>query len=541
MTDTPNMSVYTTFTKAGQKHPQRPFVNTLPETAEIYGIPAGEITYAEAMNEVETLAARLSEAGYGRGHRVMLLLENRPAFFIWWLALNKLGASVVPINPDLRTSEIGYITNHAEPVLAVAISARLDSLRAAVGQTDVSLQVIGLNDKIPAPRSNGALALREGSHENCEAALLYTSGATGQPKGCILTNTYFLEAGEWYSTTGGLCALETSGERMITPLPIFHMNAMAYSFMAMVAVGGCLTILDRFHPRSWWKSVRDSRATCLHYLGVMPSMLIGAQPDVGEKAHAVKFGFGAGVDPKIHDEFESRFGFPLVEAWAMTETGAGAVICANRLPRRTGESCLGAPEANLEIKIVDDTGQPVNSGSGELLVRRAGANPRHGFFAGYFKNQEATDKAWQDGWFHTGDIVRQEKDGSMFFVDRKKNVIRRSGENIAAVEVESVLLKHRAIRSIGVTSVPDPIRGDEVFACVVVDKSKNSDMIKDIMEWSLQQIAYYKVPGYIAFVEALPMTSTQKVQRAALKAQATALLKEGAAFDTRYMKKRVAA
>lgn len=225
----------------------------------------------------------------------------------------------------------------------------------------------------------------------------------------------------------------------------------------------------------------------------------------------------------------------------MTETGAGAVICANRLPRRTGESCLGAPEANLEIKIVDDAGQQVSSGSGELLVRRAGANPRHGFFAGYFKNQAATDEAWLDNWFHTGDIVRQEIDGSMFFVDRKKNVIRRSGENIAAVEVESVLLKHPAIRSIGVTSVPDPIRGDEVFACVVVDKSRNADMVKDIMEWSLQQIAYYKVPGFIAFVDALPMTSTQKVQRATLKAQAAELLIAGAVFDTRHMKKRVAA
>lgn len=535
------MSVYAAFANASKKHPQRPFVNTLPETAEVYGIPVGEISYGEAMSEVETLAARLSDAGYGRGHRVMLLLENRPAFFIWWLALNKLGASVVPINPDLRTSEIGYITNHAEPVLAVAIPARLDSLREAVGQTDVSLQVISTAEKIPSPRSNGALAHREGSNENCEAALLYTSGTTGQPKGCILTNTYFLEAGEWYSTTGGLCALENSGERMITPLPIFHMNAMAYSFMAMVAVGGCLTILDRFHPRSWWKSVRASRATCLHYLGVMPSMLMGAKPHAEEKTHAVKFGFGAGVDPKIHDEFESRFGFPLVEAWAMTETGAGAVICANRTPRRTGESCLGAPETNLEIKIVDDAGQIVSTGPGELLVRRAGSSPRHGFFAGYFKNQQATDEAWQDGWFHTGDIVRQEADGSMFFVDRKKNVIRRSGENIAAVEVESVLLKHPAILSIGVTSVPDPIRGDEVFACVVVDKTKKSDMVKDIMEWSLQQIAYYKVPGYIAFVDALPMTSTQKVQRAALKMQAAELLKKGAVFDTRSMKKRVAA
>jgi long-subunit acyl-CoA synthetase (AMP-forming) len=133
------------------------------------------------------------------------------------------------------------------------------------------------------------------------------------------------------------------------------------------------------------------------------------------------------VDPKLHAAFEARFGFPLVEAWAMTETGAGAVICANQLPRRVGESCLGKPGPELEVRIVDTDGYVSKSGPGELLVRREGRDPRRGFFAGYFKNPEATDEAWADGWFHTGDIVRREADGSMFFVDRKKNVIRRSG------------------------------------------------------------------------------------------------------------------
>ena len=110
---------------------------------------------------------------------------------------------------------------------------------------------------------------------------------------------------------GGIATLSSDGERMITPLPIFHMNAMAYSFMAMVAVGGCLTVLDRFHPRSWWQDVRDAQATCLHYLGVMPSMLMGSEPNANDQNHHVKFGFGAGVDPKLHAAFEKRFGFPL--------------------------------------------------------------------------------------------------------------------------------------------------------------------------------------------------------------------------------------
>lgn len=534
-------TVYAAFEDTAARHPERGFLNVLPETAEIYGIAAGEVSYAEAARQVVALRKRISAAGYLPGQRVMLLMENRPAFFLWWLALNGLGLSVVPVNPDLRAAELSYMIDHAEPVLAVAIPARGDDLRAAARQAGRDMPVIAPEGPLPAPATREAIAARQGGAEEAEAALLYTSGTTGQPKGCILTNTYFLDAGRWYVETGGLCALSQDGERMITPLPIFHMNAMAYSFMAMIAVGGCLTALDRFHPRSWWASVRASGATCLHYLGVMPSMLMGAEESAADRDHSLRFGFGAGVDPKLHAAFEARFGFPLIEAWAMTETGAGAVICANREPRRVGESCLGAPEAGLEVRLVDDAGHEADQG--ELLVRRAGADPRRGFFAGYFKNAEATDEAWSEGWFHTGDIVRRAPDGAMFFVDRKKNVIRRSGENIAAVEVESTLMRHPAVASAAVAAVPDAVRGDEVFACIV-PKDTGADLAvlaREITEWCLTQLAYYKAPGFIAFVEALPLTATQKLQRGVLKTLAAELLDDPATQDLRGMKKRTAA
>jgi acyl-CoA synthetase (AMP-forming)/AMP-acid ligase II len=505
------------------------------------------MSYRQVQEQVTELAAALQQKGYGPGFRVMLLLENRPQFFVWLLALNRIGASVVPVNPDLRHSELTYMAGHSEPSLIVGLANRCDELAAAASDAGLSVPVIAPGDPVPQPGTAGAVALRVDETgealggEEMEAALLYTSGTTGNPKGCILTNTYFLEAGRWYAEAGGLCALTPNGERMITPLPIFHMNAMAYSFMAMVAVGGCLTVLDRFHPSSWWRSVRESGATCLHYLGVMPSMLMGAPEEPADRDHSVRFGFGAGVDPKLHAAFEARFGFPLVEAWAMTETGAGAVICANQLPRRVGESCLGKPGPELEVRIVDTDGYVSKSGPGELAGPREGRDPRRGFFAGYFKNPEATDEAWADGWFHTGDIVRREADGSMFFVDRKKNVIRRSGENIAAVEVESALMRHPAVKAAAVAAVADPVRGDEVFACLKVDGEPGEALALEIVGWCLGQLAYYKAPGYVAFVDALPLTSTQKIQRRELKDLAERLVQDPATVDTRAMKKRTAA
>ncbi len=533
-------TVFEAFAATAKRWPDRPFLNVLPETADVYGIEAAELGYGAALSEAERLGDALRQVGYEQGQRVMLLVENRPDFFLWWLALNNLGLSVVPVNPDLRAAELSYMVGHSEPVLAVSITSRAMVLQAAAVDAGVDMPVIAPGDPLPTPRPGAVVAAREGAAADAEAALLYTSGTTGQPKGCILTNTYFLQAGQWYARAGGLCEITTQGERMITPLPLFHMNAMAYSFMAMVAVGGCLTVLDRFHPSTWWKSVKASDATCLHYLGVMPSMLMNAEPSMSDRDHAVRFGFGAGVDPKLHAGFEDRFGFPLVEGWAMTETGAGAVICANHLPRRVGESCLGRLEPEVQARIVNDDGQDCD-GPGELLVRHAGDDPRRGFFAGYFKNKEATDEAWQGGWFHTGDIVRREPDGMMFFVDRKKNVIRRSGENIAAVEVESILMRHPAVIGAGVAAVPDTVRGEEVFACLVVKEVPGSTLAREITTWVLSQLAYYKAPGYIAFVTELPVTATQKVQRATLKKLAADLMPGSETVDTRAMKKRSAA
>ncbi len=246
------------------------------------------------------------------------------------------------------------------------------------------------------------------------------------------------------------------------------MNAMAYSTMAMVTTGGCLIVLDRFHPKSWWETVRAARATAVHYLGVMPPILMQVPPSPADRDHSVRFGFGAGVDRGLHAAFEERFGIPLIEAWAMTETGAGAVVAASHEPRHVGTSCFGRPAPSIECRVVRDDGADAGIDEpGELMVRRAGPSPRRGFFTRYLKDEEATDVAWADGWFHTGDVVRRMADGSFCFVDRRKNVIRRSGENISAVEVESVLMQHPAVRAVAVAAAPDPVRGDEVLACIV--------------------------------------------------------------------------
>jgi acyl-CoA synthetase (AMP-forming)/AMP-acid ligase II len=531
------------FAESAVRFGAKPFLCVLPETAAIYGVPAGETTYGETQSRIEVLRAAYAAAGYGHGHRVGLLLENRLDFFLHWFALNGLGVSVVPINADLRSAELEYLVGHSEIALAVAPSSRHDALSSAARAAQRTMPVIDAHAAAPPAPFVAPLA-HVAPNERSECALLYTSGTTGRPKGCVLPNRYYRHAGAWYAGIGGLAQLREGVERMLTPLPLVHMNAMAYSAMAMVRTGGCLIALDRFHPRTWWQSVRESRATVVHYLGVMPAMLMKAEPAAQDREHGVRFGFGAGVDRGLHAAFEARFGFPLLEAWAMTETGAGAVVIANREPRLVGTSCFGRAGADVEVKLVAESGSPAATDEpGELLVRHAGADPRDGFFAGYLKDDAATDEAWAGGWFHTGDIVRRGADGQLHFIDRRKNVIRRSGENISAVEVESVLLQHPRVKAAAVAAVPDAVRGDEVLACIVGDGSADDadarrSAAADIVDWCLARLAYYKAPGYVAFVDALPLTASQKVQRGELRALAGSLVGKPHCIDTTAMKKR---
>ena len=537
-------TVHAVFAATASRTPAAEFLFTESITAATYGIAPGAISWGEAAAEVERLRLAYASAGYGHGHRVGLLLENRPPFLFHWFALNALGVSVVPINADMRRAELVYLIDHSEICLAVTLPSRAQDLLAAAAEAGRPLQTLLPDASEPFPAALTAAPLAGTAiGVDTECGLLYTSGTTGRPKGCILSNAYFLRAGQWYADLTGVCSVRLDQERVITPLPLHHMNAMAFSTMVVLIAGGCLVQLDRFHPKTWLQSARESRATIAHYLGVMPAMLLSAPGTAADLQHNLRWGFGAGVDRRNHAPFESRFGFALVEAWAMTETGAGACVMASHEPRHIGTSCFGRQEDFVEIRLVDDEGHDVPADApGELLVRSSGDDPRRYFFSGYFKDEEATRQAWADGWFHTGDLVRRDAQGNFFFIDRKKNVIRRSGENISAVEVESVLNQHPAVKTSAVAATPDAVRGDEVLACIVLHDNAShespSTLAASIVAHALEQLAYYKAPGYVAFVEALPLTASQKIQRGQLRELAHALPGQSHCLDMRALKKR---
>jgi acyl-CoA synthetase (AMP-forming)/AMP-acid ligase II len=540
MTPTEPACVFAAFETTARRDGNDPFLVVPASACRGYAGGPLSYTYNEALEHIRAYCAAYRAAGFGAGHRVALLLENRPAFFFHWFALNALGASVVPINPAYRSSELSYLLGHSEAVLAVVLRERATDVRSAASEADRNIPIVSEDTVLSGLPGLSNVTAGEAPHQATECALLYTSGTTGRPKGCMLSNDYFLRMGLRYLNRGGPIRLERGRSRILTPLPMFHMNAMAGSTMGIVMSGSCLIQLDRFHPSTWWSDVANTRATGIHYLGVMPAILLARPASEDERQHQVCFGVGANVEPEHHAAFERRFGFPLIEGWAMTETGAGGAIGADDEPRHVGTRCFGRLPPTVELRLADDAGRDVPCGEpGEILVRHSGPDKRLGFFSGYLKDPEATEAAWTGGWFHTGDVASMGPDGSLHFVDRKKNIIRRSGENISAMEIEAVLQQHSAVRLVAVAAVRDEIRGEEVMACIVAEPgaATTSAAAQEIVDWSLQRLAYYKAPGWVAFVPGLPTTATQKILRGEMRALTSELMATDAAFDLRSRKR----
>jgi acyl-CoA synthetase (AMP-forming)/AMP-acid ligase II len=514
----------------------RPFL-IVPAPAA--GAPGAEIAYGEAAEAVSALRARYRAAGYGLGHRVALLLENRPAFLLHYLALNGLGAGIVPINPDYRHDEVVYLLGHSDAELAVALPQRLGDVAAAARACARPIPVIDAFD-LPADLPRPARAAHPGAPgPETECALLYTSGTTGRPKGCMLSNFYFLNAGQTYCSLGGHIEVRPGRERFYNPLPLYHMNHLAITVTAAILTGNALVLTERFSPTRWWPEVAGSGATIVHYLGVVAAMLMNQPPGPADRAHSVRFGLGAGIEPQLHEAFEARFGFPMVEVWGMTETGR--IMADSHEPRMTETRAFGRPFVGFEARVVDadDGDVPVGS-DGELLVRHSAEAPQHGFFSGYLKNEAATADAWRGGWFHTGDVVRQDASGMLFFVDRKKHIIRRSGENIAAAEVEAVLQAHEAVAQVAVLAVADELREEEVLACVVPMPGVTAGpaLAEVLFAHCNARLAYFKAPGWVLFLDRLPTTGTQKVQKTQILAPGEDPRSRAGIVDLRGRKRR---
>ena len=538
---------------AADRYGDLPLLAAPRNPARPYHPQGCEFSFAQVATFMENLAGYYAEAGYGFPHRIALALASRPEHMLHKLAMNSLGICCVPVNPDYRTGELVYLIDHSQVDLIITLASEQDRITTALQQTHHQPPVVTLEafeqGLPPAAQSRSSVQ----PHHDTPASILYTSGTTGRPKGCILSHRYELASGDWYARQGGLVSIQPRSERLYNPLPLFHVNASILSFYCMLLTGNCQIQPDRFSVSRWWQEVRESRATVVHYLGVIIPMLLKQPPSAQDRDHQVRFGYGAGVEPQLHQTFEDRFGFPLVELWGMTEMVR--TLTDNMPPRKVGTRAFGKAVPGLDVQVVDDNDNPAPDGTpGEMVIRYSAETPRKDFFSGYLDNDQATEEAWRSGWFHTGDVViRDPDDGMLHFMDRDKNIIRRAGENIAAAEVEAQLLLHPQVRQVAVIAVPDQVREAEVLACIVLKDDANpeqtldpatlseqerADLARSCFDFCHENMAYYKAPGWVWFTAEIPTTGTQKIQKHRLFAPGMDPRKQPDMIDMREHKRR---
>ena len=500
------------------------------------GAPMRSLTYAATAAEVARLAGALSAAGYGAGHRIAVCVGTCPEHYLLKLAMARLGISFVPVNPDYRPGELAYVLEDSGAVLGIADAARAGLMRAAM-EAGGRARFGALEEMGSLPEAGFAAPGSEGG-PLAEAGLLYTSGTTGQPKGCIMSHEYELMIGGVYP---GIALTQpiSESDRVFNPLPAFHVNAGVVSFIGVMLVGAAQIQPERFSASTWWRDLGETRATLFHYLGVVIAVLLADREAGPELLGDIRAGLGAGVEPALHVEFERRFGIPLIEVWGMTEMCR--VMVMDEEPRHTDTRAFGRARPDLEVQVWDDAGRECPRGQpGEMVMRHSEETPRKGFFSGYLNKLDATVEAWRGGWFHTGDTVVMDEAGILYFVDRKKNIIRRAGENIAAAEVENVLMGDERVVNVACVAVPDEVREEEVLAAIVLDKAvpQTRETALSIFTQAFEKLSYYKAPGWILFVDELPVTGTQKVVKHKLFEPGEDPRQRAGIFDFRKLKKK---
>jgi crotonobetaine/carnitine-CoA ligase len=440
--------------------------------------PGRRLTFAEVDSLTSGYAQALRDKGIQAGDRVAVLLRNQPEFPLAWLALAKLGAAMVPLNVKYRSVDASHVLRSSGAAAVVTTEEFRPLLESIDAPTTHYVETL-------EPRSGFVQQpVSPGDTVNVQ----YTSGTTGRPKGCVLSHRYWLQIGE--SLVDHFPYL-TSRDVMLTAQP-FHYIDPQWNVVAALLAGAELVILDGFHPSSFWAKVREHRVTYFYCLGAMPTLLLKMPPHPDDREHLVRVIQSSAIPPSLHAELERRWGVKWYEAFGMTETGSDIKITDEDHDAFVGTGCLGRPADHRSVKIVD----------GELLLRG------NGMMDGYLGEPDP----FVDGWFATGDRARIDDDGRVYHLGRIKDTIRRSGENIAAHEVEEVLVSHPEVRLAAVLGVPDDIRGEEVKAFVVGTATAD-----ELTEYCSQRLASFKVPRFWEFREDLPRTPSERVAKEQLR------------------------
>ncbi|MDQ6712960.1 MAG: AMP-binding protein [Candidatus Dormibacteraeota bacterium] len=443
-------------------------------------------SFRELARSTRSTALTLRRRGLNPGDRVLIAAPNSSALVHAWLGTIWAGGIPAAVNPELTNSEIDYVRDDLQPAVTllreeVALDGRVESDMPAAAVQPLEV-----------------------------AAIVYTSGTTSRPKGVMVRHAAYTETGGSFPGWIGL----KGPQRLWACLPLFHINAQAYSLMTALAHGFSLALTPKFHASTFWRDARALEVTSVNLVGAMLEFL-AAQPESTWVESRLRTIYAApGPPPAQRDQLEARFRVQMLTGYGMSENPFG---CMESATSRNKAGSIGRPRQpssrafENELRIVDPQGGEVKAGeSGELHFRNPVMTP------GYWNAPEVTAATIKDGWLHTGDAGYRDRDGDLFLTGRFKEMIRRRGENIAPAELEDALLTHPTVRAAAVFGVPAGLSEDEVVAVVVLRDGLESDEAA-LKAWLATRLAAYKVPSRIHFRDSLPTTATHRVAKDRLR------------------------
>lgn len=463
------------------------------------------ITYAAMLDRATRTAVALARHGVGVGTRFHVHLTNRPEFYDVWFAAAWLGAAVVPSNPLSTADELRHIVTHAR----CEVSVTQADLRAAVERTGIAT-VLDVDEQWVTGIGQAAAQPVEPTET---LAVLYTSGTTSRPKGVLVSHAGYLHAGDVVANHVRL----RPDDRNLIVLPLFHGNAQYYSTMSALVTGASIALAPRFSASRFSEQANVMGATVASLFAAPIRMILAQEPTAHDAAHQLRVAlFAQNITDAQVAEFERRFATPLIQLYGMTETVVPPTM--NPMYEERRADSIGRPVTGARVRVVDGKGIDVPAGeTGELLVH---GEPGWTMMTGYLDDPAATSAALRDGWLHTGDSVRRDVEGYLYFVDRRKDMIKRAGENVSTGEVEQVVNEHPDVFESAAVGVPDALR-DEAIHLFVVCHAGASVTETELLAYCRERLARFKVPDVIELVDDLPRTSVGKIQKHLLRPSRT--------------------
>jgi long-chain acyl-CoA synthetase len=485
------MNLATILTDAAARDPDRPAVK----------LDDLEVTYGQLDESSARVAALLRSKGVGLGDRVGIMLPNVPYFPICYYGVLRAGGTVVPMNVLLKRREVAFYLGDPEAKVLFAWEGFAEDAEAGAKEAGAECILVSpgkfeaLLGEVEPSREVA------GTDDDDTAVILYTSGTTGTPKGAELTHSNLYKNAE---ISRGLFDL---GSEAVTlgALPLFHSFGQTCGMNATFKAGGTLTLIPRFDAKKALEIIQRDRVTVFEGVPTMYGAMLH-EPDRDQfdtSCLQICGSGGAAMPVELMRGFEEAFNCKVLEGYGLSETSP--VASFNHPDRERKPGSIGTPVDGVEMKVVDEDDNEVTQGEvGEIVIRG------HNIMKGYWKKPDATAEAMRGGWFHTGDMALLDEDGYFFIVDRKKDMIIRGGYNIYPREIEEVLYEHPAVREVAVLGVPDENLGEEVAAAVAL-KDGAEATAEDLRNFVKEQVAAYKYPRRVWFVEELPKGPTGKI------------------------------